>query len=92
MNPETKKLIKNYLELTFWYSCNQSNKTLSVEQFETVLKEIGNLEDQLLAKGLKDEQIVRLIKFTSDIAIKSLNEHSEKQQLMMIRSIFGRGE
>lgn len=79
MNPETKKLIKNYLELTFWYSCNQDNKTLTVEQFETVLKEIGNLEDQLLATGLKDEQIAWLIKFSSDIASKSLDQYTNDE-------------
>jgi len=91
ISPELKSLVKKYLKLTFWYSCNQENQTLSVEQFEVVLKEIGNLENQLVANGLKDEQTDWLIKFTSDIANKPFNELPEHQQLMMIRAIFGVG-
>ena len=88
---EMKSFVNKYLKLTFWYSCNKGNKTLSVEQFEVILKEIGNLEDQLLANGLEDEQIAWLIKFSSDIANKPLNELPENQQYLMIESIFGKG-
>ena len=87
---ELRYVVEKNLKLTFWYSCNQDNRTLPIEQFEVALKEIGNIENQLLAYGLKDEQIAWLIKFSSDIVNKRLNELAENQQIMMVEAIFGK--
>lgn len=91
MTPELKSLTERYLKLTFWYLVRQDDNTLTVEQFEVVLNEIGRLEDELLACGLKSEQIDWLIKHTRAIADKTLIELPENQQLMMLQAFFGAG-
>src|SRR3990167_7100047 len=52
MNETIKKLLKRYVQLTSWFVANESNQNLSVDQFETVLSEIGTVETQLFKGGV----------------------------------------
>ncbi|OGM54629.1 hypothetical protein A3F62_04860 [Candidatus Woesebacteria bacterium RIFCSPHIGHO2_12_FULL_44_11] len=86
---EIRPLISNYLKLTFWFSVNQDHAVVSEKEFTAVLNEIGRVEEALLANGVSETNIKSLIKYTTDMANKKLNELTESQQLKMLQAIFG---
>ena len=91
MNETIKKLLKRYVQLTSWFVANESNQNLSVDQFETVLSEIGTVETQLFKGGVSLFAIDRIIKLVTDknSLDKPISELTEDQQLKLFKAIFG---
>lgn len=84
-----KKLIENYLTLIIWFMVHQDDKDISAEQFETVLQEIGRVEDQLKVHGVSQLAVDKLLDYARQIYEAPIDQLSENAQLRMCKIIFG---
>ncbi len=82
------ELAKKYVYLCSWFNSKDGDQTITVEQFEKVLDEIGSLETKLSENGLSDEAIQKLITVSKDtkFSSKPLSQLSQ-QELASIHEI-----
>ncbi len=85
----TQKLIENYLTLTIWFRVHQDDKDISTNQFETVLQEIGKVEDGLRSSGVSGSAIQKLNDYSEQLYKTPIDQLSEPAQLRMSKIIFG---
>lgn len=86
-----KKLIEGYLTLTIWFMAHQEDKDILTEQFSAVLKEIGNVEDQLRMHGLSQLAIDVLFDYADKLFQTPIDQLSANAQLRICKIIFGNG-
>lgn len=82
------ELATKYVYLGSWFNSKDGDQTITVEQFEKVLDEIGSLETKLSENGLSDEGIQKLIAISKDtnFSSKPLSQLSQ-QELASIHEI-----
>lgn len=85
----TKKLIEQYLTLTIWFRVHQNDKDISTEQFESVLKEIGKVEDELRKNGVSESAIQKLNDYSEQLYKTPIDQLSRPAQLRISKIIFG---
>lgn len=88
---KVKELLKKYIQLCAWFLIREGDQSISAEQFEVVLNEIGDLETQLFDNGVSEkaiEQVVSHIRNNTPTD-KPINEMTEAQQLRLCKAIFG---
>lgn len=88
-NKHTQKLIENYLTLTLWFMAYEEDKDVSGDQFSAVLKEIGNIEDQLRMHGLSQLAIDKLLDYAHELYKTPIDQLSENAQLRLGKIVFG---
>lgn len=86
---EVKKLIEPYLTLTIWFLVHNEDKDISTDQFESVLKEIGRLEDEFKANGVSQLTINKLIDYAEELYKTPIDQLSLNAQLRISKIIFG---
>ena len=88
---KVRELLKKYIQLCSWFLIREDDKSISVEQFEAVLNEIGGLETQLLDNGVSEKALDRVVSYLREnlLTDKPINEMSEVQQLRISKAIFG---
>lgn len=88
---KVKELLKKYIQLCSWFFIREGDQSISVEQFEAVLNEIGGLEIQLLENGVSEKAIDRVISYVQNNipTNKSIDEMTEPEQLRICKAIFG---
>ncbi len=79
---------KKYVYLCSWFQVKEADKTITVEQFESVLNEIGRLETDLVKCGLSNKAIQHLIDLSKkvNLALKPMSALSQ-QELSSINEI-----
>jgi len=82
------ELAKKYVYLCSWFQMKEDDKTITVEQFESVLNEIGRLETELVKCGLPEDVIQQLIDLSkkANLALRPISLLS-KQELSSINEI-----
>lgn len=91
VKPEVKKLIEPYLTLVIWFLAHDEDKDISTDQFESVLNEIGRLEDEFRLQGVSQLTINKLIDYAEELYKTPIDQHSENAQLRIGKIIFGQG-
>lgn len=91
VNIEVKKLIESYLTLIIWFLVHNDDKNISTDEFESVLNEIGRLEDQFRVNGVSQSTINKLIDCAEELYKTPIDQHSENAQLRIGKIIFGSG-
>lgn len=88
---KVRQLLKKYIQLCSWFLIREDDQSISVEQFETVLNEIGGLETQLLDNRVSEEAIDKVVSYikSNTPTDKPINEMTEVQQLKIFKAIFG---
>ncbi len=89
VNIEVKKLIEPYLTLVIWFLVHNDNQDISTDQFESVLKEIGRLEDEFRANGVSQSTINKLIDYAEELYKTPIDQLSRPAQLRISKIIFG---
>lgn len=67
---------------------HQFDKDISSMQFNSVLEEIGNIEDQLKANGLSKSSVDKLLDFAHELYSTPIERLSENAQLRLGKIIF----
>lgn len=88
---EVRKLIEPYLTLVIWFLVHNKDKDLSTYQFESVLKEIGRLEDEFRSNSVSQSTINKLIDYAEELNKTPIDQLSPNAQLRISRIIFGEG-
>lgn len=90
MTEEIRVLVKRYIYLGSWFIVRRVDRSITVEQFETVLDEIGRVETELLDRGMPDYEIDRIISFINEYNLsgKPLSSMTEVQQWRLINRVF----
>lgn len=91
VKPEVKKLIEPYLTLVIWFLVHNEDKNISIDQFESVLKEIDKLEDEFRLNGTSHSAINKLIDFAEELYKTPIELLSPNAQLRISKIIFGGG-
>lgn len=86
---EVKKLIEPYLTLVIWFLVHNEDKDISTDQFESVLKEIGRLEDEFRLNGVSQSIINKLIDYAEELYKTPIDQLSKPAQLRISKIIFG---
>lgn len=88
---KVRELLKKYIQLCSWFLIREGDQSISVEQFETVLNEIGGLETQLLDNRVSEEAIDKVVSYIkSNTPIdKPIDKMTEREQLILFKAIFG---
>lgn len=84
-----KNTIEDYLTLTLWFCVHEDDKTISTEQFEAVLQEIGKVEESLRNLGVSQTAIDSLLDMVRVNAKTPIDRLSESEQLRLAKVIFG---
>lgn len=88
---EVKKLIEPYLTLVIWFLVHSDDKDISTDQFETVLQEIGKVEDELRNSGVSETAIQKLNNYGEQLYKTPIDQLSSNAQLRICKIIFGAG-
>lgn len=86
-----KKIVEQYLTLTIWFRVHQDDKDISTNQFETVLQEIGKVEDELNSNGASKSAIQKLNDYSEQLYKSPIDQLSRPAQLRISKIIFGVG-
>ena len=86
---EVKKIIEPYLTLVIWFLVHNEDKDISTDQFESVLREIGRLEDEFRISGISQPTINKLIDYAEELYRTPIDQLSSKVQLRISKIIFG---
>lgn len=89
VNIEVRKLIGPYLTLVIWFLVHNEDKDISTDQFESVLKEIGRLEDEFRLHGVSQSTINKLIDYAEELYKTPIDQLSRPAQLRISKIIFG---
>lgn len=84
-----KRFIEQYLTLTIWFRVHQDDKDISTEQFESVLQEIGKVEDGLRSNGVSGSAIQKLNDYSEQLYKTPIDQLSSNAQLRISKIIFG---
>ncbi len=86
-----RELLTKYIKLCSWFLIREGDQSISTEQFETVLNEIGGLETQLMENRVSQKAIDRVISYLQrNIPTnKLIDEMTPDQQLRICKAIFG---
>ena len=92
MTDDVRVLVKKYIYLGLWFTVRESDHSITSEQFETVLNEIGRLETELIISGVSDTAIDKIISFVKNQypPDRPISTMTENQQLGLFKMIFGR--
>ncbi len=86
-----KETLEKYIRLCSWFLIKDGDKDVASNQFETVLKEIGNLEDKLIGEGVSGKTIETIVEMTRKNTLeKPISELSDSQLLKVCKLIFGK--
>lgn len=85
----TKETLRKYIHLCSWFLIKEEDQSVTVEEFEVVLNEIGRLEDKLRSEGVSEQAIERVIEMTKENTNKPLSEMSEAHLLRVCKLIIG---
>ncbi len=88
---KVKELLKKYIQLCSWFLIREGDQSISVEQFEAVLTEIGGLETQLLDNGVSEKALDRIVSYLRNnlSTDEPIDEMTTAQQLRIFKAIFG---
>ncbi len=88
---EVKQLLTRYIHLCSWFLIREGDQSISVEQFEAVLNEIGGLETKLLENGVSGKAIDRVISYIkrNTPTDNTVRKMTSEEQLRICKAIFG---
>lgn len=89
VNIEVKKLIEPYLTLIIWFLVHKDDKYISANEFESVFKEIGRLEDKFRAHDVSQSTVSKLIDYAEELYKTPIDQLSRPAQLRISKIIFG---
>ncbi len=91
INQQVRGLLKKYTYLCSWFIIHDGDNSISVEEYEKVLNEIGRLETELIKEGVSNTAIERMIDLVKEhsLADKPLADLTEQEQLRLFKAIFG---
>ncbi len=89
LKAEVKKLIELYLTLVIWFLVHNEDKDISADQFESVLREVGRLEDEFRKNGVSQATINKLIDYAEELYKTPIDQLSPNAQLRISKIIFG---
>lgn len=86
-----RELLTKYIHLCSWFLIREGDQSISTDQFEAVLNEIGGLETQLLENRVSPKAIDRVISYLQrNIPTnKPIGDMTPDQQLKICQAIFG---
>ncbi len=91
VNIEVKKLVEPYLTLVIWFLAHDEDKDILGDQFESVLNEIGRLEDEFRSNGVSQSTINKIIDYAEELYKTPIDQLSPNAQLRICKIIFGEG-